>query len=170
MNDLPTSVSIIVPCRNEQDHIETCVRSIQEQELPPGEVEVIIADGRSDDGTLDILRRLAKEDPRLCIVDNPGRIVSTGLNAAIRVAQGSIIIRMDAHTEYAPDYIRQCLAVLQETGADNVGGPWVAEGKGLVGRAIAAAFQSPFSVGGPRGHDPDYVGAARYRLSRLLAA
>jgi hypothetical protein len=48
--------------------------------------------------------------------------------------------------------------VLQETGADNVGGPWIAEGKGWVGRAIAAAFQSPFAVGGARGHDPEYAG------------
>ena len=83
-----------------------------------------------------------------------------GLNAAIRVAQGSIIIRLDAHTKYAPDYIRQCLAVLQETGADNVGGPCIAEGKGFVSQAIAAAFHSPFAVGGARWHDLDYVGAA----------
>src|SRR5262249_53760198 len=79
--------------------------------------------------------------------------------AAIRAAQGSIIIRMDVHTEYASDYIRQCLAVLQETGADNVGGPWVAKGNGLVSSAIAAAFQSPFAVGGARGHDFHYEGA-----------
>ena len=55
---------------------------------------------------------------------------------------------MDTHTRYAPDYLRQCVAVLKETGADNVGGPWVAEGQGLISQAIAAAFQSPFSVGG----------------------
>jgi hypothetical protein len=48
--------------------------------------------------------------------------------------------------------------VLQETHADNVGGPWVAEGRGLWGRAIAAAFQSPFAVGGGRSHDPTYEG------------
>jgi succinoglycan biosynthesis protein ExoA len=65
---------------------------------------------------------------------------------------------MDAHTRFASDYIRQCLAVLQASGADNVGGPWVAEGKGAVGKAIAAAFQSPFTVGRARGHDPDYEG------------
>jgi GT2 family glycosyltransferase len=65
---------------------------------------------------------------------------------------------MDAHTSYAPDYIRQCVRVLQETGADNVGGPWVARGTGRVGMAIAAAFQSPFSCGGARGHDPNYSG------------
>jgi GT2 family glycosyltransferase len=112
----------------------------------------------SDDGTRRILERLADEDERLRVIDNPGRIVSTGLNTAIRVAHGRIIIRMDAHTEYAPDYVRQCLVVLEETGADNVGGPWIAKEFGFVDLAIAAAFQSPFSVGDRRGHDPGYEG------------
>ena len=65
---------------------------------------------------------------------------------------------MDAHSEYASDYIRQCLQVLDETGADNVGGPWIARGEGYIGLAIAAVFQSPFAVGGARGHNPEYEG------------
>jgi len=92
------------------------------------------------------------------MVDNPDRIVSTGLNAAIHAAQGRVIIRMDAHTTYAPDYVCRCLEVLSETGADNVGGAWVARGEGLVGEAIAAAFPSPFASGGATGHDPSYEG------------
>lgn len=159
MNEASPAVSIVVPCYNERDHIEPCLHSILAQEPLPGGFEVIIADGMSTDGTRDILMRLARDDPRLQVIDNPGRIVSTGLNAAIRAAQGKVIIRMDAHTAYAPDYVRQCLAVLQETGADDVGGPWVAKGVGLVGRAIAAAFQFPFAGGGPRGHNPRYEGA-----------
>jgi succinoglycan biosynthesis protein ExoA len=153
------AVSVIVPCRNERDHIETVIKSILAQKPPPGGFEVIVADGMSDDGTREILERLADEDPRLLFIDNPGRIVSTGLNQAIRVARGEIIARMDAHTEYAPDYIRQCVTVLEETEADNVGGAWVAKGDGLVSRAIAAAFQSPFAAGGATGHDPSYEGA-----------
>jgi glycosyltransferase involved in cell wall biosynthesis len=152
------NVSIIVPCYNEKGDIETCVQSILAQEAPPGGFEVLVADGMSDDGTRDILARLAQTEPRLRIIDNPGRITSIGLNAAIRSSRGEIIVRMDVHTMYAPDYVRQCVAALQETGADNVGGPWVAEGKGAVGQAIAAVFQSPFAFGGARGHDPTYAG------------
>jgi len=158
MKDASLAVSIVIPCRDERAHIESCLRSILAQVPPPGGFEIIVADGMSGDGTRGILKRLAEQDPRSRIIDNPGRIVSTGLNAAIRVAQGSIIIRMDVHTEYASDYVYQCLAVLQETGADNVGGPWVAKGEGFVGRAIAGAFQSPFSVGGPHGHNAAYEG------------
>ena len=153
-----TKVSIVIPCRNEADHIENCVRSIFAQQVGRVEMELVIADGMSSDGTRDVLNRLALQNRQLRIVDNPGRIVSSGLNAAIRAAQGEVIIRMDAHTEYAPDYVHQCLSVLDETGADNVGGPWVARGSGYVGLAIAIAFQSPFGVGGARGHDPQFEG------------
>jgi succinoglycan biosynthesis protein ExoA len=152
------NVSIVIPCRNERDHVETVLRSILTQDPPPGGFELIIADGMSDDGTREILMRLADEDSRLRIVDNPDLIVSSGLNIAIREAKGSVIVRMDAHTEFASDYIQNCLEALQSTGADNVGGPWIAKGTGLIGRAIAAAFQSPFCFGGRRGHNADYEG------------
>src|SRR5215813_2610722 len=152
------SVSLIVPCRNEKDDIEPCVRSLLAQDRPEESFEIIVADGLSNDGTRDILARLAAEYACLRLIDNPGRIVSTGLNTAIRAAQSKIIVRIDVHTQYAPDYARQCLAVLHETGADNVGGPWVAQGTGYIGRAVAAAFQSPFAVGGARGHNPHYTG------------
>jgi succinoglycan biosynthesis protein ExoA len=158
MNATLPTVSIVVPCRNEREQIENTLRAISAQEAPPGGFEVIVADGMSDDGTRDILRQLAIQDLRVRIIDNPGLIVSTGLNAAIRAARGAIIIRMDAHTEYAPNYIQQCVAVLQETGADNVGGAWIARGKGWISRAVAAAAQSPFSIGDPCGHNSDYEG------------
>jgi succinoglycan biosynthesis protein ExoA len=97
-------------------------------------------------------------DPRIRLVDNPRRIVSTGLNEAIRAARGSVFVRIDAHTRYAPDYVTRCVEVLEQTGADNVGGPWVAQGRGYMGRAIAAAFRSPFAVGPAKSHDPTYEG------------
>ena len=158
MNEMKPLVSIVVPCRNERQYIENCVRKILAQEPPPGWFEVIVADGMSNDGTRDVLARLQSENPGLRVIDNPAKTAAAGLNSAIEIAQGQIIIRMDVHTKYAPDYVRQCVATLEETGADNVGGPWIAEGQGLIGQAIAAAFQSPFSVGGALGHNPCYEG------------
>jgi len=154
------AVSIVLPCRNESEHIAACLRSILAQEdLPDGRgFEVLVADGMSDDGTRAKLQAIAAADPRVRIIDNPERIVPTGLNAAIRAARGEIIIRMDAHTEYAPDYVRQCVAVLEETGADNVGGPWQARGTGPVQAAIAAAFHSPFACGAARSHYSSFEG------------
>src|SRR5262245_29837167 len=116
------SVSVVVACRNESRHIRKFLDSLLAQDTRDLDVEVLIADGMSEDGTAEILGGYQAKYPQIRIMRNSGRIVSTGLNAAIRQARGDIIARMDAHTEYAPDYIRQCVAVLKETTADNVGG------------------------------------------------
>jgi succinoglycan biosynthesis protein ExoA len=156
-NSKPT-VSVVVPCRNEREHIEAALNSILAQGPPPGGFEVIIADGMSDDGTRDILARMTAEDMRLRVIDNTERIVSAGLNAAIRIAKGNIILRMDAHSEYAPDYIVQCLATLKDSGADNVGGPARTKSQGYIQSAICAAYHSSFAVGGARFHNVNYEG------------
>lgn len=160
IKDTPPTVSVIVPCRNEKEHIKTCISSILAQEPPPGGFEIIVADGMSDDGTRDILKRLAEEDPRLRVVDNPARITSYGMNAGIREARGQYILLMGAHNRYASDYLRQSVEVLEETGADNVGGAMICEADSYMQRAIAAAHHSPFSSGGARWHNPDYEGPA----------
>ena len=158
LSNVQPFVSIVVPCRNERARIGSCIRSILGQRDLPAAFEIIVADGMSDDGTRKAVRALAATDPRIRLVDNPGRIVSTGLNLAVRLAKGDVIIRMDAHTAYAPDYVHNCLDVLQATGAQNVGGPWVAKGSGVLGKAVAAAFQSPFASGNRRGRNANYEG------------
>jgi GT2 family glycosyltransferase len=96
--------------------------------------------------------------PAVRIIENPGKIVSSGLNAAIREARGEIIIRMDAHTEYSADYIYRCVQVLEETGADNVGGAARTHASGYCAQAIALAYGTMFACGGARFHDPKYEG------------
>lgn len=147
-----------MPIRNEAAHITFVLESIMSQEQPEGGIEIIIADGFSDDGTREQIAQLATQDSRIRCIDNHGRIVSTGLNTAIREARGEIIIRMDAHTEYAHDYIVRCLTTLTTSRADNVGGPWQAKGRGYMQTAIACAFQSPFSSGGAGSHFASYAG------------
>src|SRR5262249_35379670 len=138
-------ISLIIPCRNENAYIRPFLDALLTQDREPDwEIEILVADGRSDDGTREALQQYSEKTSNIRIIDNPGRIVSTGLNAAIGAATGEIIIRMDAHTIYATDYVRECVKILQESGADNVGGPWVAKGRGPIGEAIAAAFRSPF--------------------------
>jgi succinoglycan biosynthesis protein ExoA len=152
-------ISTIIPCRNEKNYVTGFLDSVLDQELETGwEMEILVADGLSDDGTRDVLRQYMQTAPNVRMIDNPGRIVSTGLNAAIAAASGEVVIRMDAHTVYAPDYVRRCVEALRESGADNVGGPWVAEGRGALGLAIAAAFRSRFCTGGGKAHDPGYEG------------
>ena len=155
--DHTVRVSIIVACRNEKHDIRQLLDSILSQDLTEP-WEAIIADGMSDDGTHEILEDYSARYSQLRIVDNPRRIVSTGLNAAIRMARGDVIIRMDGHTQYARDYCRTCLEVMERTGADNVGGPARTEALGLLGRAVAAAYHSRFSTGGAKFHDVAHRG------------
>ncbi|MCU1261929.1 MAG: glycosyl transferase, family 2 [Bryobacterales bacterium] len=122
------------------------------------EIQILIADGMSTDGTRRILAEYQQRDDRILVIDNKEGFVSTGLNRAIRQADGEIIVRMDAHTEYAPDYIQACVEVLRQTGASNVGGPARTKAEGLTARAIAAAYHSPISTGGAKFHDVNYEG------------
>jgi len=140
-------ISIVIPCRNERDWIERCLGAVFEQQYPHDRMEVIVVDGMSDDGTYERLQEIARSEPRLRILRNPARIVPSSLNMAIAAARGEIIVRVDAHTVVAPDYVAVGVETLQRTGADNVGGPMVKLGGGAVGNAIAAAMSSRFGIG-----------------------
>jgi glycosyltransferase involved in cell wall biosynthesis len=153
-------LSVIVPCRNERAFIDAFIDVLTAQRLPEGwSIEWLVADGDSDDGTRERLDERALADDRLTIIDNPARIVSTGLNACLERAAGELIARFDVHTSYADDYLVQCIAALERSGADNVGGPWVAAGDAPMQRAIAAVFQSRWVIGGARSRDVTYEGA-----------
>ena len=155
-------LSVIVPCRNEARYIDAFCANVLRQRLPPGwALQLVIADGASDDGTAARLQALAAVDPRIETVANPARIVSAGLNRALEQATGEVIARFDVHTDYADDYLAECLAALAVSGADNVGGPWRAEpdaGAGPTQRAVAAAFQSRWVAGGARSRDLAHSG------------
>jgi succinoglycan biosynthesis protein ExoA len=151
-------VSIISPCRNEVSHIDAFIQSLLGQSSEGLTSEFIIADGESDDGTREKLTEWANADPRIKVIRNKDRIVSTGLNRALEAATGDIIVRMDVHTTYNPDYIVECVKELQSTGAMCVGGAWRAGGSRALQRAISAAFTSPFGSGGALSRRADYNG------------
>lgn len=151
-------VSVIVSCRNEGGHIARFLDSVLRQDLSGMECEILVVDGESDDNTRAILESYRERDLRVVVLSNPGRYTAKGLNLARAVAKGDIIVRMDAHTEYAPDYVRRCVETLVATGADNVGGPVLTKAESPLQRAVAAAFHSQFSTGGGRFHDPHYEG------------
>ncbi len=116
-------VSVVVPCRNEIRQIRAFLNCVLQQELAGIEMEILIADGMSVDGTRWVLREFERKFAAIRILDNPEQIAAAGLNRAIREARGEIIVRMDVHTIYAQGYVSTCVEVLNETHADNVGGP-----------------------------------------------
>ena len=151
-------VSVIVPCRNEARAIEAFIGEVMGQDFHRDAFEVIVADGMSDDGTREILSRLGAHFRNLRMIDNPRGAVSPGLNAAIAEARGDIIVRMDVHASYAPDYLSRCVELLRQGVADNVGGAARTRAEGRFQCANALAYASWFSVGGARFHTPDYEG------------
>jgi len=151
-------VTIVVACRNEIAHIRAFLDSLAQLDRSNLELDAVVSDGMSTDGTRQSLDAFAREHAWCAVIDNPGRIVSTGLNQAVRLARGEFIVRMDAHTGYEPGYVVQSIAVLQSTGAANVGGPQRSRAEGYWPRAIHAGFHAPFATGGARFRDDDYCG------------
>ena len=140
-------VSVIVPMRNEERHIERCIRSLTAQDYPRDRFEVIVVDGGSEDGSRGVAESLREAVPRLQVIENRGKSTASGLNIGLAFAQGDVIARVDAHATVAPDYISQCVAALKRTGADVAGGPIETRGDGPAGEAIALAISSPFGIG-----------------------
>lgn len=176
MNSLPF-VSVILPIRNESDTIGRVLLSILVQDYPVDCMEILISDGMSTDNTRIIIQKLAlrHQQHKINILDNPGKIVSTGLNIALCQAKGEIIIRVDGHTVIATDYVRQCVETLQYTQAENVGGKMKAVGRNPFSNAVALATGTPFGIGGGRFHYSDkeewvdtvYMGAWSQRVFNI---
>lgn len=143
---MPT-VSVVMPIRNEADFIARSLGAVLSQDYPSDRLDVIVADGCSDDGTEELVRAIAASDLRVTLVANTGRIVATGLNQALALAKGEIIVRVDGHCEIAPDYVRNCVTHLRRGEADGVGGPLETVGQNPIARAIAVAMSSAFGVG-----------------------
>jgi len=167
-------VTIIMPIRNEADFIERSLGAILTQDYPHSRMEVLISDGMSTDSTRAVIENLATKHPdvSLKIIDNPGRIVPTGFNLALKQRKGEIVVRVDGHTIIAPDYVRECVSALERTAADNAGGRMTALSQTTFGKAVALATSTPFGVGGARFHyseveewvDTVYLGAWRSKV------
>ncbi len=142
-------VSVIVPCRNEERYITRCLDSILTSDYPRAAVEVLVVDGESDDRTRALLDEYASRHPVVRVLDNPKRIQAAALNIGIRAARGDVLVRMDAHVVYPPNYIAELIDALRQTDADNVGGVVVTVpgSETAVGKAIAIAMSHPFGVG-----------------------
>ncbi len=142
-------VSVVIPVRNEELHLHKCLSSLLNQTYPRTDYEVIVVDGRSSDRTREIVDEFRRDCSNLSLLDNPAGIAPTAMNIGIRNATGDVIVRADGHNLYPADYIENCVSYLDQTGADNVGGPWitVAPGKSLGARLVTAVLSNPFGVG-----------------------
>ena len=170
-------VSVIVPCFNEEATIYPLLAAVYHQTYAHEDVEVIIADGLSQDATLDRIAEFRNDhtDMEVRVVVNEARTIPSGLNCAIRAAKGEFLIRLDAHSRPYPDYIARCLADLEAGRGDNVGGIWeiIPGNHTWIARSIARASSHPLGVGdaryriGTRASEVDTVPFGAFRRSTI---
>ena len=147
--DSATFVSVIIPCRNEENFIGKCLASFVASTYPKDRIEILVVDGMSEDKTREVVAASSQSHPFIRLLLNPKKITPAALNLGIAESVGSIVIRADAHNTYPEDYVENCVRCLHSTGADNVGGPWITEpvADTLSARLVAAVLSSPFGVG-----------------------
>lgn len=139
-------VTVVIPARNEERHIGAVLRCITEGTY---EAEVIVADGMSTDRTREIVQSFCQRFTNIRLIDNRHQTVPFAMNAGIAAASGEIIVRMDAHAKYPPDYIEQLVLALEALKADNVGGVWETKpgADTSEARAVAVILSSRFGIG-----------------------
>ncbi|MEJ7892824.1 MAG: glycosyltransferase family 2 protein [Solirubrobacteraceae bacterium] len=138
---------MLVPVLNEAAHIRECVAAMQAQQLDEA-YELLLIDGGSTDGTRTMLEELAAADPRIRVLDNPGRTIPRALNIGLRMARASVVVRMDAHTLYPPNYLARGLERLRQGDVAWVSGPQLPHGVDKGTNRIALALSTRLGTGG----------------------
>lgn len=163
-------VSVIIPCRNEAKYIAACLDSVLGCGYPPEDMEIVVADGCSDDGTPEIVQKYAAKYPFIRLLRNEGRTVPFALNLALRHTSAPVVVRMDAHARMDKNYIQQGVkTLLEHPEVGNVGGIFVNNFENEQARCIANVMAHPFGVGNAsfRLADKDgYVDTVPYGMFR----
>jgi succinoglycan biosynthesis protein ExoA len=145
-------VSIIIPVRNEAPHLCRTLRRLADQDFPATDFEILVVDGRSDDGTPEIVGELRSTIPNLYLFDNPKRWASAGRNVGLRHAGGKYVVIVDGHCQVRDrQFLRNLVDAFEASGADTLGRPQPlkCDHPTPFQRAVAAARTSWL------GHNPD---------------
>ena len=144
-------VTVVMPVRNEARFIRETIESLLGQDYPADRFEIIVADGLSDDGTREIVGRIALEHPQVRLLDNPGRRSSAGRNVGFREGRGDVFVVVDGHC-HIPDasFLSHLAACFAHSGADCLGRPQPLDPPGLTPfqQAVALARASRLGHGG----------------------
>ena len=174
-------VTVVIPVRDEVSRLRACLDSVADQDLAHDLVEVLVVDGGSTDGTVELARSLlhdrgwARAEVLLCAAGDR----SSNLNCGLEHAAAPLLVRVDARSRIPPHYVRRCLELLERRGdVAVVGGRQraVAVGDRAVDAGLARALNNRWGMGlaryrrpGPSGEaDTVYLGA--YRTAELRAS
>lgn len=143
-------VTVVLPALDEACHLERCVRSLLVDPWPRDQLEILVVDGGSTDGTVEIAERLAREFPFLRVLHNPKRLQAAAFNLALAAAdpRAEIIVRCDVHAEYPPGFLTRAVAALERSGAGLAGYGDAPKAEGCFQRAVAFVQNTRLGVGG----------------------
>jgi glycosyltransferase involved in cell wall biosynthesis len=139
-------VSIVVPMLDEIGFIRDCLDGFAAQTYGVRDVEVVVVDGGSTDGSRELIDAMAEERPWIRVVDNPQRRASAAFNRGVEAAKGDVVCLFSAHGVPSRDYVAASVRSLRETGAGGVGGRYLHEGHDAVSNAVGRAMVSPFGM------------------------
>lgn len=148
-------VTIVIPAFNEEDHIESCIKSILSQNFNEGELEIIVVDGMSEDKTATKIKELSdsldiRDNRSIKLLENPKKIAASGMNIGLKAGIGDVLFVFSAHAYMKQDFIQKSIDCLRETGSDIAGGIVLSapDSNTYLSKAIGKALNSKFALGG----------------------
>lgn len=155
-------IAVIIPTLNEERFITDCLNSVLSQTYPIDRLDIMVVDGGSSDKTADIVQSFSEKYSNVRFLRNTKKIQSAAFNIGFKNTSASVIIRLDAHALYAPNYIERCVnAIENDPQIGNVGGicnilPFtdriVAEANALLNTSRFGIGGATFRVGGKAGY------------------
>lgn len=147
MEEAKKFVSIVIPCRNEENYIEQCVDSMAKQSYGIENIEVLVVDGMSTDKTQEIIKKYSEKVPSVKLILNEKKVAPVAMNLGIKKAKGDIIIIFGAHSYMDKDYVKNSVEKLQDDNVAVVGGRIINISENNLSEAISLSMGSPFGVG-----------------------
>ena len=143
------SLSIIIPCRNEEKYIRNCINSFLKMDYPKELIEIIVIDANSSDKTRNIIQDIQAKNKNIFLVDNPNLYTPYALNLGIRNAQNEYVMIASAHSDFSEFYIRELMNAIDRYRADGVGGTIITDvrNKNKKTLSICKVLSNKFGVG-----------------------
>lgn len=142
------AISVVIPCRNEEEYIIPCIQSVLANEYPSEKIEILVCDGLSNDGTVTLLKEFSQQYKNVKVLHNEKLTTPYALNMGIENSSGEIIFILGAHAEMQNNYLITCVNLLKEkSDVWCCGGVLKNESKDKLSEIISLAMTSPFGVG-----------------------
>jgi len=142
-------ISVVIPCRNEERYIKSCIEAVLASDYGAGNLEVIVVDGMSDDKTREIVKDESAKHSNVSLVDNTAKLTPFAFNLGINKASGNYIAIVGARHIISANYLSACVGILNsDTKIVCAGGMVDNVYENETSRLIATAMASPFGVGG----------------------